>query len=236
MNRIGSIAVLAGLAAATQAQTVAFTDFSNGPEGWAGNGGAQVQTGSGGNSFLRIPGIVDMFWFEFWNDSNPDWIGDYTAKGELLEFSLDIQTNSITVFGNPVDNRPVILEFRNFNYDHDFYPYASVYVELGRVTGFAQDWTTMSTVFDPNAIELPEGWGAYGNEDDLGNWILPDGATFADMMSGVGEIVIHSAEYGAFYPFTNFDLMIDNLHLRNVPTPGTLALLGLAGLSARRRR
>lgn len=228
-------AALALAASTGLAQTVAHTNFTGGTDGWNGNGGAIVQN-SNGNDIYRIPGVTDMFWFEFWNDSNTDWTGDYTAKGDLLEFSLDIQTNSISVFGNPVTDRAVILEFRTFAFEHEFYNYSSVYVELGRVTGFAQDWTTMSTVFDPNALDLPDGWGAYGNEDDQGNWIMPDGATFADMMANVDEIVIHSAEFGFFYPFTVFDLAIDNLTLTNVPAPGPLALLAAAGLGARRRR
>jgi hypothetical protein len=228
--------VLATLAIApASAQVLAFTDFTGGTDGWQGNGGAVVQN-SNGNDIFRIPGVTDMFWFEFWNDSNPDWIGNYGAKGDLLEFSVDVQTNFIRVGQQTVTDRAVILELRNYDLGDDFYPYASVLFEMGRVSGFAQDWTTFSVTFDPNAQALPDGWRAYGSEDDQGNWTLPPGVTFADLLSGVDEILIHSAELGVFYPFTRFDLMIDNVTLRNVPAPGSLALLGLAGLASRRRR
>jgi len=235
---------LAALAAATllaagstaSAQTIASTDFESGLDGWNGNGGATLTQGANDNHYYRIPGVTEMFWFEYWNDTNPDWIGDYTQKGSLLEFSVDVQTNYITVVGNPVQDRALILEFRSFAFEHEFYPYASVMFELGRVSGFAQDWTTYSTVFDPSATDLPEGWRAYGNENEQGEWILPDGATFADMMANVDEILIHSAELGFFYPFTRFDLGIDNITLTNIPAPGSLALLTLGALTATRRR
>lgn len=229
-------AVAAGFVGSNaSAQVIGYTDFTGGTDGWHGNGGAQVQS-SGGNDFFRIPGIVDMFWFEFWNDSNPDWIGDYGSKGDLLEFSVDVQTNSIAVFGNPVESRAVIFELRNYDLGDDFYPYASVMFNMGTVSGFAQDWTTFSVTFDPNSAELPLGWQAYGAEDDQGNWTLPQGVSFADLISGVDEVVIHSAELGFFYPFTNFDLMIDNITLRAVPSPGTLALLGMPLVLGQRRR
>jgi len=239
MHRIASMALLGCLAMGAQGQVVAFTDFSMGTDGWAGNAGAvHTHNASTGNSYLRIPGTIDTFWFEFWNDSNRDWTGDYTSKGDdLLEFSLDFHVNRIVSSGGAVvTDRAVILEFRSFHFDHDFYHYASVYVELGRVSGYAMDWTRFSVTFDPNATELPAGWGAYGNEDDQGNWIMPDGATFADMLSNVGEVVIHSAEYGMYYPFSFYDVSIDNLTLTVVPAPASAALLGLGAMVARRRR
>ncbi len=230
-----ALGALALTAAAAAAQTVAFTDFTGGTDGWLGNAGAVVQN-SNNNDFFRIPGVTDSFWFEFWNDTNPDWTGDYGAKGDLLEFSVDVQTNFIRVGSQPVDSRAVIVELRNYSMGDDFYPYASVLFEMGRVSGFAQDWTTYSVIFDPNSEVLPDGWQPYGAEDDQGNWTLPPGATFADLISNVDEIVIHSAELGSFYPFTRFDLMIDNVTLRNVPAPGSLTLLGLAAAAGRRRR
>ena len=232
---LAAAAALIVAAAAASANVVASTDFTGGTDGWQGNGGATVQN-SNGNDIFRIPGVTDMFWFEFWNDSNPNWTGDYTAKGDLLEFSVDVQTNYIRVGQQTVDSRAVIVELRNYDLGDDFYPYASVMFEMGRVSGFAQDWTTYSVTFDTSATTLPDGWQAYGAEDDQGNWILPPGSTFSDLISGVDEIVIHSAELGVFYPFTRFDLMIDNVTLRAVPAPGSLALLGMAGLASRRRR
>lgn len=224
------------VAAGAGAQTVALTDFESGLDGWDGSGGATLAVDGSGNASFHIPGVTDMFWFEYWNDSNPDWIGDYTAKGSQLEFSVDVLTNHISVWGNPTDERKVFVEFRSFAFEHDFYPYASVMVEIGRVPGAGQDWTTFSTVFDPNAAALPDGWRAYGNENEFGEWILPDGATFADLMSRVDQVLIHSAELGAFYPFTVFDLAIDNISLANVPGPGSLMVLAGVGVAAGRRR
>lgn len=228
----GAIALIAS---AASAQTISSTDFSSGTNGWGGNGGAEVQS-SGGNDFFRIPGVTDMFWFEFFNDSNPDLLGDYGAKGDLLEFSVDIQTNFISIFGNPVDSRAVIFELRNYDLGDDFYPYASVLFKMGTVSGHAQDWTNYSVTFDPNSDELPAGWEPYGAEDDQGNWTLPEGVSFAELISGVDEVLVHSAELGMFYPFTTFDLMIDNITLTAVPAPSTLALLGAPALLAGRRR
>jgi len=232
---LASVIGLGLLGQSASGQVVALTDFTGGTDGWGGNGGAEL-THNNGNDYFRIPGVTSMFWFEFWNDSNPAWIGDYTAKGDLLEFSVDVQTNFIAVNGNPVDSRAVIFELRNYDMGDDFYPYASVMFEMGRVSGFAQEWTNYSVTFDPNSAVLPEGWRAYGAEDKFGNWTLPQGVTFAELISGVDEIVIHSAELGFFYPFTVFDLSIDNIMLRNVPSPGTLAVLCAPALFARRRR
>lgn len=227
-------AVIAGTAAVASADTISHTDFSSGTNGWQGNGGAQIQS-DGTNDYYRIPGVTDMFWFQFANSTNTDLLGDYGAKGDQLELSFDIQANHINFFGNPVD-RSVIFEMRNYDLADGFYPYASVLFTLGTVSGEGQDWTNYSVTFDPNSAELPAGWQPYGAEDSEGNWTLPEGVTFAELISGVDEVVIHSAELGFFYPFTNFDLAIDNITLTAVPTPSSLALLGAPALLAGRRR
>lgn len=227
--------VVATCATAASADTISHTDFSSGTNGWQGNGGAEIQS-DGLNDYFRIPGVTDMFWYEFANNTNPDMLGDYGAKGDLLELSFDMQSNHIRFFGNPVDSRAVIFELRNYDLGDDFYPYASVQFNMGTVSGHGQDWTNYSLTFDPNSEELPEGWLPYGAEDSEGNWTLPRDVTFADLISGVDEVVIHSAELGFFYPFTNFDLAIDNITLRSVPAPGALALLGGPALLAGRRR
>ncbi len=221
-------------ASGASAQTISSTDFSSGTNGWQGNGGAEVQS-DGLNDYFRIPGVTDIFWFEYANNTNPDMLGDYGAKGDLLELSFDMQSNHITFFGNPVD-RSVIFELRNYDLGNDFYPYASVLFNMGTISGSGQDWTNYSLTFDPNSEELPAGWQPYGAEDSEGNWVLPRDVTFADLISGVDEVVIHSAELGFFYPFTNFDIAIDNITLRAVPAPGSLALLGVPALLAGRRR
>jgi hypothetical protein len=221
-------------ASGASAQIISSTDFSSGTNGWQGNGGAEIQS-DGLNDYFRIPGVTDMFWFEYANNTNPDMLGDYGSKGDLLELSFDLKSDHITVFGNPVD-RAVIFELRNYDLGDDFYPYASVLFTMGTVSGNGQDWTNYTLTFDPNSEELPAGWQPYGAEDSEGNWVLPRDVTFADLISGVDEVVIHSAELGFFYAFTNFDLAIDNITLRAVPAPGSLALLGVPALLAGRRR
>lgn len=228
-----ALALALGSAAAS-AQTISSTDFSSGANGWQGNAGAELQS-DGLNDYMRIPGVTENFWYEFSNNTNPDLLGNYGSKGELLEFSFDMQSNSITVFGNPVD-RAVIVELRNYDLGDDFYPYASVLFNMGTISGNGQDWTNYSVTFDPNSEELPAGWQPYGAEDTKGNWTLPPNTTFAELISGVDEIVVHSAELGFFYAFTRFDVSIDNITLTAVPTPGTLALLGAPALLAGRRR
>lgn len=229
-----SLAIAVGSAAAS-AQTISSTDFSSGTNGWQGNSGAQLQS-DGLNDYMRIPGVTESFWYEFSNNTNPDLLGDYGSKGDLLEFSFDMQSNFITVFGSPVEDRAVIVELRNYDFSGGFYPYASVLFNMGTVSGLGQDWTNYSLTFDPNSEDLPAGWQPYGTEDSEGNWTLPRDTTFAELISGVDEIVIHSAELGFFYQATRFDLAIDNITLTAVPAPGTLALLGLPALLAGRRR
>jgi hypothetical protein len=95
------------------------------------------------------------------------------------------------------------------------------------------------TIGDPASTALPAGWGGYGSSDDAGGPKLPDGRSFADILSSVDEVVFGTYVPGYMYGFTNFDVAVDNISISAVPEPSTYAMLlgglGLIGWVRRRK-
>jgi hypothetical protein len=233
-----TLSLVAGGAMAGGSTTV---DFSSGNEGWYGlqpadgNGGSGVDTSIGNGGALRT--VIENFGIEFGTTTNAAFLGDYTAKGPVT-LGLDIKASEIKYFGQDV-SRNVVVELRDYGNTPAGMPYSSVWYNLGTIDA-TQDWQHLSvTIGDPASTALPAGWGGYGSSDDAGGPKLPDGRSFADILSSVDEVVFGTYVPGYMYGFTNFDVAVDNISISAVPEPSTYAMLlgglGLIGWASRRK-
>ncbi|MEQ9208162.1 MAG: hypothetical protein RLN78_12400 [Phycisphaerales bacterium] len=232
-----SFCVCAGAAIAGDTVT---TDFSNGAEGWTGPfgpGGATQILSEGGNDGAYMNTVFNNFGITFKNSTNNAFLGDYTTAGEIT-LSMDIRVDYLNFFGQDV-SRPWLVELRDFDGATNGYPYNSVWFLFDNISQAENsEWSTYSVTFDPNAIDIPSGWAGYGAEDpNTFEPTLPDGVSFADVLSGVDEIAFTTFQPGFFFGFADHTIGIDNLSItRTVPTPSALALLGLSGMVGTRRR
>jgi hypothetical protein len=204
-----------------------------GPQGFGGATAIDPTYGVGGGAGYRTQ--FNNFGIDFYNDTNSDFIGDYTQYNEVT-ISVDIRIDQIGAF-LPVP-RPFLLELRNNDLGDAGYPWASAYLlfDWYGQDSFS-DYITLSTTFDPNATDLPAGWGGFGSEDPMTfEPTLPDGVTFADVLSGVDTISINTILPGFFFTFDDYDVTLDNITITKTPAPSALALLGLGGLVGTRRR
>ena len=119
---------------------------------------------------------------------------------------------------------------------------AGVFYEM-TVLGSAiqSDWTTYSVTFDPTSATLPDGWIGRGDEDpNTFEPLLPNGATFADVLAGVDEFQLTGAVPGFFFGDAFFDIRIDNItvttSMSSVPEPNAASIVMLTGLLGMCRR
>jgi len=207
---IGFIALASG---PTFAQTT-IVDFNNGPEGWIGGNGTITTSDNSGNNFMRS--VDETFGVHYGNSLNADFLGDYTTHN-LITLSVDVRVDLINTSNLPDGRstpltRSLVLDLRNTNFADGFFEYGAVIFVLDSVineTNNAQ-WQTFSVTFDPNAIDLPEGWIGFGGSDDANGPVLPAGATFADIVSNVDEVVFSTFVPGEFYLQVFFDFSVDN--------------------------
>lgn len=236
--RIGAAAALA-CAAWASADTTTVT-FDNGAEGWTGPsgiGGATSIVPGGGNPGANMRTVFNDFGITFGTDSNSAFIQDFTQYTQV-SFGIDTRVEFLNFFGQDV-SRSWVLELRDYDNVSTGYPYVSVWYNLGTISEAAtNDWTTFGvTIDDPSAAALPAGWGGFGDEDpNTFEPILPADRTFASVLAGVDEVVFTTFEPGFFFGFTDHTVRIDNITVTTVPAPAALGLLGMAGLSAARRR
>ncbi|MEM9373369.1 MAG: PEP-CTERM sorting domain-containing protein, partial [Planctomycetota bacterium] len=176
------------------------------------------------------------FGVTFANSTNQDFLGDYTSVDEVT-ISIDVQVEFLNFFGQDV-SRPWLVELRDFDTAQGGFPWTSAWFLFDNISQANNDgWSTYSVTFDPNAADLPAGWGGYGAEDPMTfEPILPAGVTFADVLSGVDEIAFTTLQPGFFFGFTDHTIGIDNITISRVPAPSALALLGLCGAVGTRRR
>ena len=73
----GLIAVTAGHSFAQEASTT----FENGIQGWIGGNGTSLDAESDGNQHLRS--VDETFGVFYTNNSNPGFLGDYTASDTI---------------------------------------------------------------------------------------------------------------------------------------------------------
>ncbi len=229
-------ALLGALACGASAAT---TTFSSGAEGWTGPqgfGGSTFIDGSLGNGAPSMHTIFNDFGITFSNDSNGDFVGDYTQTSQV-EISIDTYTSFLNFFGQDVQ-RTFIVELRDYDNPEGGYPWTSVWYALGDLNAANPGWHTWGvTIADTLAEELPAGWGGYGAEDpETFEPILPAGRTFANVLAGVDEIAFTTLVPGFFFGFTDHDVAIDNITVNFVPEPGAAAMLAVGALSLLRRR
>ncbi len=235
-----ALALAAGTALAGTTTVVDFNDGTtqgwDGPQGFGGATSVDPTYGVGGSGGLRTQ--FNNFGIDFYNNTNSDFLGDYTQY-ESVTVSVDLRIDQIGFAGLGI-TRPFALELRSFDLAADGYPWASVYLLFDWYGADSfNGFMTLSATFDPNATELPAGWGGFGGPEDPVTFEpqLPAGVTFADIMGDVDEIAFTTILPGYFFTFDDYDVTLDNISItRVVPAPAALALLGMGGLVGTRRR
>lgn len=210
------------------------TTFDSGLEGWSISGRTNISMAGNPGACIDDT-LIDVFGISIRNASNPSFIGNLAARGGPMSFAVDVRTDSYTFFGTEVA-RTLIAEFVDNTPSSQGLPYVSVWVPIGTIAGNGQ-WTSYATpAFNPSSLTLPAGWGGYGGEDTVGNSFLPPDRTFASVMASVDEVRFTTFVPGFFYGFSNAIMAVDNPRITVVPTPGTLAMMGLSVVCLRRRR
>ncbi len=215
-----TLLALAGGQAIAQTST---TTFDNGSEGWNGGNGTFITSDNTGNQFMRS---VDWtFGVHYTNNSLEGFLGDYTAS-ESITLSVDVRVDMLNSENIP-DGRSVpqirslVLDLRNTEFGNGgIFAYGAVIWVLDSQISEANngEWQTFSVTFDPNSLELPEGWIGFGGSDDADGPVLPEGATFADILSNVDELSFNTFVPTEFYLQVFFDFSIDNFTItRNAP-------------------
>ncbi|MHC5003358.1 MAG: PEP-CTERM sorting domain-containing protein [Planctomycetota bacterium] len=203
---LGSLALTATVAAAGTT-TVTFDSGSEGWDGPQGPGGHSFVDGSFGNTAPALRTQFNDFGISFRNETNPAFLGDYTQHGSV-DFSIDVYTSTLNFLGLPTP-RPFVLELINYDLAPDGYPWISVWVELSWLDESNPGWHTLTaSIADPTSATLPDGW--FTNLD-VTNFELPEGVTFADIISGVDRIHFTTFEPGWFFSSSDYDVSVDNI-------------------------
>jgi len=216
LSRIAASALVLALASsAAQAQNDAVVGFDNGANGWSINGiDTILPTGGSPDERVRYPDPIDTFGIAARNNSNTSFLGDYAAKGDVT-LSADFLVNYINFFGTPAPRELVVILYDDDNISGNA---AQVWQSLGVLDGNGIPWTTFSAdVTDATSATLPAGWNGAGWEDPVTfEPILPPGATWANVLSGVDRIEFTTYVPGFFFGFTHFDVSIDNVSITSI--------------------
>jgi len=200
--------------------------FDNGAQGWIGSegpGGTTEIRPTGGNDDAHLYTIFNNFGITFFNETNEAFIGDYT-DADLITISIDVKVDRVFFFSQDV-TRPWLVELRDYDARTNGSPWASAWFKFTSISQAEHsEWTTFSVTFDPNSTELPEGWGGYGGEDpDTFEPTLPEGSTFADILSGIDTIAFTTLQPGFFFGFTDFEIGIDNITITRTSSQPCIA-------------
>lgn len=211
-----ALATIASIACVSNGQTYT-TTFNEGHDGWEGSNGTFRTTDLGtGNAHLRSVDETFGVWYR--NSGNAEFLGDYTQSSSVT-LSMDIKVDLINSQNIPDGlvpyTRPLVVELRNYRYAGGFHQYGSVYFVLSREINenIQNEWTTFSVTFDPTSAVLPDGWRGFGGDNDQDGPVLPEGATFADIVSNVDEIYFSTYDPEEFYLFAFFDVSVDNFSI-----------------------
>lgn len=232
----GALSLAAFSSGALAGVTDTTVTFENGTEGFVASGAFTEVRDSGGNTGAHVRTVTESFGVEWWTDSNSAFLGDYTQH-DTVTLSIDVRVDQLQFFGQDQE-RSLVVELRNSRYRSGIFQYGSVFFELDENISAANtnEWTTFSVTFNPNSDVLPEGWGGYGGSDDADGPVLPDGATFSDVLTNIDLVSFSTLVPVERYPFTNFDISADNISISTVPAPSALALLAIGGTVGTRRR
>ena len=227
---------LIGFATSASALEPTVVTFDNGVEGWTAGPDCQPIIDDGGNpgafwNFANRYCDGDWFvraYFRTWNDTDPAFIGDYTAKGSV-RITVDVNVNDYTLHGwwtmEVEEYRQLVVEF--IDYDNPYtdpdtgysWPWTSVIYQAGYFPNREAGWKTFTVdIADPSATEVPEGWVGFGGPEI--DWMpaLPPNRTFADVLAGIDEIQIHTFEPGQFYDQAFiYDINFDNITIKELP-------------------
>ncbi len=222
-----ALALLSGQSLA--ADTTTTVTFDNGRGGWTGGNGTVIDTETSGNKHLRS--VDETFGVHYTNNTNNNFLGDYTAHGTIT-LSVDVRIDKIDTsnvpdfFTSTPQVRSLVMDLRNTSFGNGgIFEYGAVILVLDNQLSSANnpEWQTFSVTFDPNQTELPAGWiGFGGGEDSNGDPILPAGATFADILSGVDEVSFSTFVPGEFYLQVFFDFSVDNFTITRNDTAACL--------------
>jgi hypothetical protein len=213
-------------------------NFDSSAGDWFLQGNQMLFPGGVSGNYLGIP-LIDTFGVTLHAASGP-LTGDLTQYAGL-EFSMSMRTFAFNNFaGEPIDPafRPLTLQFVDTGDPNDFTDDVSVYVVGQSLPQVKDEWSTITfSVPTTTGAGLPMGWGGTGDEDpNTFEPILPADRTFESVMQSVDEVRITTFQPGFFYGFSFYEVGIDNLVVRAVPTPGAIALMGVAGVGMLRRR
>lgn len=230
----------------TGVQTFAATSTNAGFDGGDSNGftGNASFLANGGNPGGSADFFVQAFGVSLrtggvGEPANDDFLGDYSAFSSVT-ISFDVQVESITNFFGGQIPAAIGVSLIDRDVTGPSGP-SGVFFQMGVISADANsDWTTLSvTIDDLSSVTLPAGWIGFGDEDpNTFEPILPNGATFASVLSSVDEFQITTFVPGFFFGNSNYDLAIDNIRLEAtpVPVPAAIWLLGGALVSLLRLR
>jgi len=229
----------ATLACASAAFAGGMTTFDSGDDGWngpTGIGGITFIDNTFGNPAPALRTQFNNFGITFRNNTNPDYIGDYTATSQV-DISIDTYTTQLDFEGMSTP-REFIVELRDYDNPPQPFPWVSVWASLGELNQDDPGWDTWSvSIPDTSAADLPAGWGGFGAEDPITfEPTLPADRTFASVLAGVDELAFTTLVPGFDFIFSFYDVAIDNINVAQVPEPSTATLLALCGLTALIRR
>ena len=241
-NRI--VPLLAGLCVAAPIAGASVTTFDDGDtQGWGvffDNDGVigDFHHDTNGNDGAWLEYInPSTFGYSLRNNTNSDYLGDYNRFGGPVSIGVDVRNTSLDVYGFEVGRRLIIELVSEVDPRQVPGGQISAWIIPRSYVSVSEGWTRVEAVIDdPSSTTLPTNWRGTGAEDGNAEPILPEGYTFADVLSNVTEVRFTTYEPGRFYPSSPYAIGFDNISVGSVPAPSGALVLAGAGLVATRRR
>lgn len=235
---------LVALAASATIASATVTTFNDGDtQGWGvffENDGliGDFYRETGGNDGGYLEFIQSSaFGYAFHNNTNRDVLGDYNRFGGSVSIGVDVLNTSVDRFGFESGRRLIIELVTEVDPRQVPGGRVSVWIIPRSYVSVSEGWTRVEAIIDDtSATTLPTNWRGTGAEDSNAEPILPDGFTFADVLSNVTEVRFTTYEPTRFYPATPYAIGFDNVRIGAVPAPAGMLALSGAGLMLTRRR